>query len=397
MRTEPATRLVTRPFLIVSASVLAFFTSVGVLLPTLPRYVKDGLGGSSVAVGMTVTAYGVAAIACRPLLGWWGRRYGSRSMLQTGAGAATLVLLLHPLATALAPLFVLRMAMGVAEAMLFVGAATIINDLAPAERRAEAASYFSVAVFGGLGLGPVVGEALAREAHYTRAFVVASAGAAVSFVVALFVPRQPAVVRGAPGLGGRHRLFHPAGLVTGLVLAMAMIGYMGWNSFLPLRADEVGAAAGTMFLLYSVLVLVLRLVGARVPERVGLGRCAAAALVLIGSALLLSAVVPGAAGLWIAVPVLAAGISLLYPSLMAMSVNAVSDPAERASVVATFTMFFEVGGAVGGVLLGGVAAATSYQGAFLAGGVVAIVGLLPLWRLVVLPRRAAAAGVLVSA
>ena len=46
---------------------------------------------------------------------------------------------------------------------LFVGAATLVADLAPPERRAEAASYFSVAVFGGLGIGPIIGEAVLRR------------------------------------------------------------------------------------------------------------------------------------------------------------------------------------------------------------------------------------------
>jgi MFS family permease len=386
-------RLVTRPFVVVSAATFAYFVAIGVLLPTLPRFVKDGLGGSSVGVGASVTAYGIAAVACRPGLSWWARRFGPRSMMSAGALAATLLLLLHPFVRSLLPLVGLRMGMGVAEAMLFVGAATIVNDLAPASRRAEAASYFSVAVFAGLGFGPVVGEALASQAHYTRAFLVAAVCTLVAFAVSRLVQESPAIDAGAPTSPSpgqaRHRLVHPAGLVTGVVLAMAMIGYTGWMTFLPLRADEVGAAAGGLFLFYSCSVLVLRLAGARIPERVGLGRCAAVALVFIGVGLLLSAVVPGAAGLWAGVFVLSVGISLLYPSLMAISVNSVSDAGERAAVVATFTMFFEVGGALGGVLLGGVAAGAGYQGAFLAGGLIALAGLVPLWRYVILPRRAA--------
>jgi MFS family permease len=394
------TRLVTRPFVLVSASTFAYFVAIGVLLPTMPRFVKDGLGGSSVAVGATVTAYGIAAVACRPGLSWWARRFGPRSMMSAGALAATLILLMHPLVRSMVPLIGLRMAMGVAEAMLFVGAATIVNDLAPAARRAEAASYFSVAVFAGLGFGPVVGEALASQAHYTRAFLVAAFCTFVAFGVSRLVPPSPAVAPSAVSPSSsspsptRHRLVHPAGLVTGVVLAMAMIGYTGWMTFLPLRADEVGAAAGGLFLFYSGSVLVLRVAGARVPERVGLGRCAAVALVFIGVGLVLSAVVPGAAGLWAGVLVLSVGISLLYPSLMAISVNSVSDAGERAAVVATFTMFFEVGGALGGVLLGGVAAGAGYQGAFLAGGLIALAGLVPLWRLVIVPRRAAPSPVL---
>ena len=99
------------------------------------------------------------------------------------------------------------------------------------------------------------------------------------------------------------------------------------------------------------------------------------------------AAVDSLAGLLAGTVVLGIGISLLYPSLMAITVNAVPD-AERAAVVATFTMFFEVGGAVGGLLLGPIADSAGYQGAFLAGGLIALAGLPMLYRGVVLPRRA---------
>ena len=384
-------RLVTRPFVVVSVATFAFFAAVGVLMPVLPRYVKDGLGGSNFEVGLLLTAYGVAAVACRPVLTWFAGRFGSRSMMITGGTAGAIVLALHPLARSIAPLVVLRMAMGVSEALLFVGAATIVNELAPAHRRAEAASYFSVAVFAGLGLGPLVGEALADGAHFTRAFMVAAAACATAAVASLAVDRQPVIAVTAER-GERRRLLHPAGVVTGGVLALAMVGYTGWAAFLPLRADEVGGDAGGMFLAYSILVLVLRLAGARVPERVGLGRCAAVALVFIGGALVLMSAVSGSAGLWLGTLALGCGISLLYPSLMAITVNAVSD-AERPAVIATFTMFFEVGGAIGGVILGGVASFGGYRAAFGVGGLISLVALVPLWTAVLAPRRARSAAI----
>ena len=44
-------RLVSRPFLTVTAATLAYFIAVGINLPTLPRYITDELGGSSLVVG----------------------------------------------------------------------------------------------------------------------------------------------------------------------------------------------------------------------------------------------------------------------------------------------------------------------------------------------------------
>ena len=79
---------------------------------------------------------------------------------------------------------------------------------------------------------------------------------------------------------------------------------------------------------------------------------------------------------------LAFGMSFLYPALSAVAVN--STPAhERARVVSTFTMFFEIGSAVGGLTFGLVGDLTGKRGAFLGGAFSAIVGLWVLWRVLV--------------
>ena len=70
-----------------------------------------------------------------------------------------------------------------------------------ARRRAEAASYFSVAVFGGLGIGPVLGELLASGGHYTQAFLLAAmftmVAAAISRTLPATVGAPPVVVADA--------------------------------------------------------------------------------------------------------------------------------------------------------------------------------------------------------
>ena len=60
-----------------------------------------------------------------------------------------------------------------ARGLVFVGAATLIADMSPRARRAEGASYFSVAVFGGIGIGPIIGEAVLADDNFERAFVIA--------------------------------------------------------------------------------------------------------------------------------------------------------------------------------------------------------------------------------
>ena len=64
--------------------------------------------------------------------------------------------------------------------------------------------------------------------------------------------------------------------------------------------------------------------------------------------------------------VFAIGMSLLYPALLLLALQSASD-ADRASVVATVSSFFDLSQGVGAFICGAVAAATGNRGAFATG------------------------------
>jgi len=173
---------------------------------------------------------------------------------------------------------------------------------------------------------------------------------------------------------------------TGFVLALVIVGFTGWSTFVPLRAAELNIGSGTFYALYSGIVLVIRLAFARLPERIGLARTSAAAIVTAGSGLVVMAAVGGGGGLLIGTIVMSVGISLNYPALMALTLNSVPDD-ERPAVVPTFTAFFELGTAMGGLALGPVADHAGYQAAFATGGAAMFAGVVVLWFFVIVPRR----------
>ncbi len=383
---EPATsstRLITRPFVSVTITAFVFFFYIGIVLVTIPRFIEDELGSGEFGVGLAVATFAAAAIVVRPFLGRLIERFGRRAIMMVGALVAAASGALLGLSTALWHVLVLRSFMGLGEAALFVGAATLIADLSPPHRRAEAASYFSVAVYGGIGLGPAIGEWVLRDDRYALTFLVASGFSALAAITVFGVPRRVDRSSTPASTDVKPPLFHRAAFWPGVVLASGVAAFAVFAAFIPEYARTVGLAGSAgLFLVYSIVSLLLRIVGARLPERLGEHRMVTVALGSLAIGLVLISLVAEPWALWAGAVVVGVGMAFLYPSLMANVVNRVDD-GERASALSTFTMFFEIGSVVGGVVLGAVAELFDKRAGFFGGAVIAALGLVALWQRVV--------------
>jgi MFS family permease len=363
-------RLLTARFVLVVAAGLAYFMSLGMVLPVLPRYVEHRLDGGSVAVGIAVGALFVGAVVLRPWVGRIGDRVGRKVLIVAGAAIVGVSALLYGAVESLPFLVGARALTGVGEAAFFVGAATMITDLAPADRRGEAISYWSVAVYGGLAFGPALGETVLEAGGFATVWVVS---AALAGVAALLGACTREIERAAaPPVQGP--LLNRAAIGPGVVLFSGLIALAAFSAFVPLYVDEVGlGSADTVFLMYGALVLVVRIFGARLPDVLGGRRSGAMALACTTTGMVVMAAWGTTAGLFVGTAFFAAGASLLYPALLLLALGGAPDT-ERGSVVGTFSSFFDLSQGLGSLIVGAVAALTSYQGAFAAGAVFAAVG-----------------------
>jgi MFS family permease len=364
-------RLVTPVFLLITLSTFAYFLSVGATIPTLPRFVEGPLGGGNVAVGLVVGSFSIAAVILRPFAGGFSDRKGRRLLIVAGGtivGIATLsILFVH----SLVPLVILRAMTGLGEAFFYVGAASAINDLAPDSRRAEALSFFSLALYLGIAVGPVIGEVTLDIADYSAVWIIAAAFSIIAGLLAISVPETRTTSEHP-----RTRLIHPAGLVPGVVLASGIWGLAGFNSFVPLYALKLGLSGSRLvFVLFSGLVLVIRLFGARLPDRIGHMKMARIALALDVVGLATIGLWASPAGLFAGAAIFAVGQAFLFPSLMSIAIGS-TPREERGSVVGTFTAFFDLAFGLGAVSLGAVSEALGFSGLFLSASAIAAAGCL---------------------
>lgn len=358
-------------FLGVMLANFSYFVCVGALQPTLPRFVEGPLGGGGTAVGIAVGSFALAAVLIRPFIGSVGDRRGRRPLIVLGGAIVGVSTLLYLIADSLPVLILLRLLAGVGEAAFYVGAASSINDIAPEERRGEAFSYFSLSLFGGLAVGPVIGET-ALEWGFPVAWIVAASGALIAALVGLRLPEtRPAI---APE-ETRIRLYHPAALLPGSVLATSVWGLATFSTFVPLYALQLGMPGSRyVFVTYSIIVFSVRFFGARIPDRLGARVAARLSLSLSALGLSTIALSGNVVGLFVGTALYSLGHSLLFPALITLALSR-APAGERASVVGTFTAFFDLAFGVGAVSAGAVSSLLGYRGAFGAATFVALAGL----------------------
>jgi predicted MFS family arabinose efflux permease len=181
------------------------------------------------------------------------------------------------------------------------------------------------------------------------------------------------------GAAAGRRLIHPAGLLPGLVLLSSILGMAGFLTFVPLYALDVGMdGSRAVLLLFAAIVVGIRSLGARIPDRLGAPRATRIALTLSAAGLAVVGTWRAPAGLVAGTAVFAVGIALLTPAVLTLAVRGVA-PQERGAVIGTTSSFLDLAIGLGPATLGLVAAAVGRPGTFLAGAGVAVAGLLLVW------------------
>lgn len=367
-RSEVPERLLTLRFVTVVTSGLFYFLSLGMQLPTVPKFIEGPLGGSDLAVGVLVGSFSIGAVAVRPLAGRLGDKLGRRILIIVGASLVAISVLAYHLIDSTLVLFGARLLGGVGEAAFFVGAGTMVTDLAPVSRRGEAISYWSVAVYGGLAFGPSLGEWVLSGGHYGRVWTVSAVLAVVSAAVGLltvetakfsddYIP-APLINRTAVG--------------PGIVLFLGMMGLAGFGAFVPLYVSDVGLEDSSgVFLLYGCTILAVRLLGARIPDRIGTLRAGSLATAASAVGLVVIAAAPSSVGLYVGTFVFSLGMSLLYPSMLTMALEGVPDN-HRGSAVGTISSFFDLSQGLGAAILGISVSLGGYRAAFVTAAVMAV-------------------------
>jgi MFS family permease len=342
--------------------------AVGSVLPVLPRYVHGPLDSSDLAVGVVIGSYAVTGLLLRPVAGRLADTRGRRPTVLVGALLVSLSGLLYLPHLGIPGLIVARLVLGAGEGALYTAGSAWIVDMAPPQRRGRILGLYGLAVWGGLSVGPLLGEVLLHAASYEAVWICAAVLPLVGAAIALRVPDpfQP-LPHAEP-----HPLIAPEAVRPGFAIALASVGYATLAAFIVLLLESRGVGHGaTVFAAFAAMIVLARLLAGHLPDRHGPAPVAIGAVLIEAGGLLLIAVSHSLPLALIGGMAMGGGFSLLNPSLMLIAVGPVSQEA-RGAAMGTYTAFFDAGVGIGAPLAGLAAALTSYEGSFILAAAVAL-------------------------
>ena len=150
---EASSPLFTRDFVLLCLVTLGFFSSFFFFFPTLPFYIKH-LGGQEADVGLLIGISSLVSFSIKPLAGRWTDRYGRVFVMTVSIGLFACGAALHVWALSIGILLALRLLYGFALGCFTTASGAYLADVAPADRRAEATSYWGLVTSLGMGVVP---------------------------------------------------------------------------------------------------------------------------------------------------------------------------------------------------------------------------------------------------
>jgi MFS family permease len=372
---EPS--LYTKPFILAAAANFLFFANLNAYT-LLPLYIQH-LGGREGQIGRIMAMYSVAAILCQLGIGPLVDRFGRKPFLVLGATLVTGVSTAFLFSAALGwHFYALRLLQGAAFACFMTSNLSLLADLAPVSRRAEAVGVFGVSGLVTIALAPAFGEAILRAYDFRMLFAATLLLAIATLVVCLAtaVPR-PTIVESARRLGtGFWRGFVPvmlSGFQFGLANSVVFV-------FLPPYARYVGLPrVAPFYVVYTTMAIAVRFLGGRLADHLERRQVILPSLVGLSIGVVLFSALQSTWMLVLIAFINGTAHGFVYPATSALAFDRAPSGA-RGRALALFNTAVLAGVTTGAVGFGWFAEVVGYRPAFVALGLVLAIGAGVFWR-----------------
>lgn len=229
-------------------SVYIALLGIGIIVPVMPVFATD-LGASGFGLGLIIAAFSISRGLLQPIVGTLSDRWGRKRFLVSGLFVYTLIGLILPQAASVGNLVLIRALHGVGSAMIVPVAMAYMGDMAQEGKEGQAMSLLNIAIFCGIGTGPLIGGVFTDFWGMESAFYAMAALSGIALILVLLqMPPSARQVQGEQRLSTIQILKSLlAGRKTrGILLARmsTMIIMVPTMAFLPLLMHQWFEASG---------------------------------------------------------------------------------------------------------------------------------------------------------
>lgn len=361
-------KLWNRSFLLCVMTNLFLFIYYYALLTILPIYIMKELGGSVSQAGLALTLFLVSSIAIRPFSGLIVEKLGKKKAFLGSSGLFMLFALGYLFADSMFALLAIRFLHGIWFSILTTVTVPVANDFIPEHRKGEGMGYYVMSTNLAVVFGPLLALTVVQYSNFMTLFAVLTGIIGLSFIFCLLIPiKQQAKpvadqVQVSSSKLSWHHIIEKRAIPIGIVALMTSFAYSSIMSFIAAYSESKHLLAYTslFFIVFAVSMIVVRPWVGKIYDRKGPSAVIYPSFLFFAVGLLTVSLMSNQWILWLSAVFIGIGYGSLFPCFQTLAIQSV--PKERMGhAVSTFFTLFDLGMALGSVLLGLLIAKMGFQ------------------------------------
>lgn len=364
-----------RSFILCILNNLFLFIYYFALLTVLPIYIMKDLGGSVQEAGLALTIFLVSSIATRPFSGLIIEKLGKRFTMRSAGLIFALFAFGYLLIDSMWSLLLIRFLHGVWFSILTTVTVPVANEFIPEQRKGEGMGYFVMSTNLGVVFGPLLALTLIQFASFKVLFgvlaILISIGLIFSWMLKIneepksrsLEQNQITAQRSKLTL---HDIIELKVIAVGCVALLTAFSYSSVMTFITAFSEtkQLLAYTSIFFIVFAVSMLVVRPWVGKFYDRKGPDAVIYPSFIFFAIGLVIITFISNQWVLWLSAVFIGIGYGSLFPCLQTLAIQSV-DRQRMGHAISTFFTLFDIGLAVGSVMMGLLIAYWGYENTYL--------------------------------
>ncbi|MFU9045731.1 MFS transporter [Acinetobacter tibetensis] len=369
-----------KSFILCLANNLFLFIFYFAQTTILPIYILQDLHGSLAQAGLAMTLFMASSIAVRPFSGLIIEKFGRKKTLFISELLFCLFSVAYIFADNLEVLLWLRFLHGIWFSILTTVTVPIANEFIPDSRRGEGMGYFVMSVNLGIVLGPLIGLSLIQPLSYAVVASILAAVVCLGFIFCFLIPIHATTSNTLAPQKRQlsiHDFIEKKALPVSIMAMMVSFAYASIMSFISTysASKNLLAYASLFFIVFAISMMSLRPFTGKIYDRKGPSYVIYPALALFSVGLIVLSQINSLIGFMFAAIFIGMGFGSVQPCLQTLAIQRAA-PQRIGHATSTFFTFYDLGIALGSILLGILITAQGYSMSYLLCAVIVLLSLL---------------------